>query len=438
MTNHDEVTEIDIPETDDKRTSLPDRAGAAMALAVDGKQPIASVFVGRAALHPFVFRKRVERIEGSPRAGHWVAVYSLEKPDQPQLFAYGLYNDRSEIAVRLVRWWGEIPDEAFWQESLQRAVSLRHDVLKLNQTADTYRLIHAESDGFPGLMIDRYGDVLSAEVFSYAMYYRAQAILEKLGAMVGTQHWLIQPSPLFLSQEGYDATIVKSPSLPSFVTVQENGVKFRVHFATGHKTGFFCDQRENRLQLSEFCRDKSVLDLCCYSGGFSVYAAKRGQASEVTGVDLDAEPLQLAKKNCDINQTRVRYVQSDAFAFMRDMIRLGKQYEVVVLDPPKLIRSRAELEEGTKKHFDLNKLAMQLVKPGGIMLSCSCAGLLGEAEFSNVIRSAAKATGFDEAGKSRPPRTVQVLAKHGAAADHPVVVHCPETEYLKSIWMRVW
>jgi 23S rRNA (cytosine1962-C5)-methyltransferase len=262
--------------------------------------------------------------------------------------------------------------------------------------------------------------------------------LEKLGKRMGTKHWLIQPSPLFLSQEGYDAQIIKSPELPAFVTVQEHGVKFRVHFATGHKTGFFCDQRDNRLRLSELVRDKTVLDLCCYSGGFSVYAAKRGQAAEVTGVDLDADPLQLAKKNCDINQTRVRFVQTDAFAFMRDMIRLGKQYDVVVLDPPKLIRSRAEIEEGTKKHFDLNKLAMQLVKPGGIMLSCTCAGLLPEAEFSNVIRSAAKATGFDENGKSRPPRTVQIFAKHGAASDHPIVAHCPETEYLKSIWMRVW
>lgn len=145
----------------------------------------------------------------------------------------------------------------------------------------------------------------------------------------------------------------------------------------------------------------------------------------------------MAKKNADINQTRVRFVQSDAFAFMRDMLRIGRQYDVIVLDPPKLIRSRAELEEGSKKHFDLNKLAMQLVKPGGILLTCSCAGLLDSESFQGIVRSAAKATGFDSEGKPHPPRTLQILHSTGAAPDHPVVAHCPETGYLKSIWARV-
>ncbi len=158
----------------------------------------------------------------------------------------------------------------------------------------------------------------------------------------------------------------------------------------------------------------------------------------MTGVDLDEKPLAVAAKNANLNQVRVRFVQSDAFGFMRDMQRVGKQYDVVVLDPPKLIRNRAELEEGTHKHADLNRLAMQLVKPGGIMLTCSCAGLLPEETFVGMVRSAAKATGYDEAGRPNPPRMVQIFSRHGASADHPVVAHCPETEYLKSIWMRVY
>lgn len=389
-------------------------------------------------LHPYVYRKRIQRMEGNPRAGDWVAVYHTEDQATPQLFAYGLYNDRSEIAIRLFSWWGAVPDDAYWTELLTRAVSLRRETLKLDASTDAYRVIHAEADGFPGLAIDRYGDVLSAEVFSEGMYQRAEQILEKLAPMCGTSSWLIQGSPMFLSQEGFDAPTVSSPNLPASMVVQEHGTKFRIHFGTGHKTGFFCDQRENRLKLAELAEGKSVLDLCCYTGGFSIQAAKLGKAAEVVGVDLDEEPLRLAKKNADMNHVRVKFAQADAFAYMRDLQRVGKLFDIVVLDPPKLIRTRNEIEEGTKKHFDLNRLAMQLVKPGGLLLTCSCAGLLSPDEFLNLIRSAAKATGFTPEGNPYPPRFAQVLSRHGAAADHPSVVHCPETEYLKSIWLRVW
>ena len=269
------------------------------------------------------------------------------------------------------------------------------------------------------------------------MYYRCQPILERIAKTLGTKHWLIQECPQFLSQEGQSVPNQSSEGMPPVLTITENGVKYRVHFGTGHKTGFFCDQRENRRMLAQFSNQRTVLDLCCYTGGFAVQAAKAGNATEVTGVDLDEEPLVIAKKNADINHTRVRFIQSDAFAFMRDMLRVGRQYDVVVLDPPKLIRSRNELEEGSKKHFDLNKLAIQLVKPGGILLTCSCAGLLDEASFQSIVRSAAKATGFDAEGKPNPPRTLQFLHTPGAAPDHPVVAHCPETGYLKSIWARV-
>lgn len=407
-----------------------------------------SVYVKWAMLHPNLFRKRIERIEGYPKAGDWVAVYSLDAPrgnvdsnegfdNAPRLFAYGIFNDRSEVSVRMYRWWGELPNESFWDELIDRAIDLRRNCLQLESLTNAYRVIHGEADGFPGLVVDRYADCLSAEVFSIGMYQRAEAILQKIATRLGTAHTLIQPSPTFLSHEGFDAPSISSSDLPTSVAIQEYGTKFRVHFGSGHKTGFFCDQRENRKRLADFCRDKTVLDLCCYSGGFAVQAAKLGGAAEVTAVDIDQEPLALAAKNANMNQVRVRYVQSDAFAFMRDMQRVDRQYDIVVLDPPKLIRNRAEIEEGSKKHADLNRLAMQLVKPGGLMLSCSCAGLLEEADFVQMIRAASKASGFDAEGKSNPPRNVQILSRAGAAADHPVALHCPETEYLKSIWMRV-
>jgi 23S rRNA (cytosine1962-C5)-methyltransferase len=279
--------------------------------------------------------------------------------------------------------------------------------------------------------------VLSAEVFSLAMATRAVDILERLGTRLGTKHWLVQPSPQLASQEGADFAPWNSPSLPPHVTVTEHGTRYRVHFGSGHKTGFFCDQRDNRFQVAQLCAGRSVLDVCCYTGGFAVMAAKLGGASDVTGIDLDEAPLEQAKQNAALNDVRVKFVQADAFAYMRDMLRAGRQYDMVVLDPPKLIRSRAEIEEGTKKHFDLNRLAMQLVRPGGLMLTCSCAGLLPESDFVRLVRSAARSSTRSAEEPYALPRPIQILARTGAAPCHPVSGNCPEAEYLKAVWLRL-
>jgi 23S rRNA (cytosine1962-C5)-methyltransferase len=195
--------------------------------------------------------------------------------------------------------------------------------------------------------------------------------------------------------------------------------------------------------LASFCQGKTVLDLCCYTGGFAIQAKKLGGATDVIGVDLDADPLELAKENANLNQVRIKFAQADAFAYIRDMFATGRTFDVVVLDPPKLIRSRAELEEGARKHFDLNRLAMRLVAPGGIMLSCTCAGLLSHDEFLRMIYASARQAGreiapaTEERGARHAARQVQILAKAGAAADHPVATNCPETEYLQAVFMRL-
>lgn len=395
---------------------------------VDPAGSIPAVYVRAKILHPLIYRKRVDRVEGA-QAGDLVAVYNADQ----QLSGYGLYNPRSEISVRML-WYGDaLPNEEAWCEKLTRAVSLRHDLLELPRHTDAYRLVHAESDGLSGIVIDRLGDVLSAEAFSLGMYQRGQAILDQLAAICGTKHTLLQASPHFVSQEGCNPPPRASGQLPEQITVEEYGTRFRVRFEGGHKTGFFCDQRENRKRLAEFCAGKHVLDLCCYTGGFAIQAARLGNAASVTGVDLDHQPLKLAKENANLNQVRVKFAQADVFSYMRDMQNHGRQFDVVVLDPPKLIRTRTEIEEGTRKHFALNRLAMQLVRPGGVLLSCSCAGLLQETEFISLIVAAARRAN-DDAG---PGREVRILGKSGAAADHPVIGSCLETEYLKAVWMVV-
>jgi 23S rRNA (cytosine1962-C5)-methyltransferase len=390
-------------------------------------------------LHPLVYNKRIARVDREAKAGDLVEV----RDSEGQQAGYGLFNPKSELALRMLSRGEELPDEAWWKARLEDAVRLRREILKLDDASDAYRLIHAEGDGLSGLVIDKLGDVLSVECFSVGMYQRAAAIVELLAPLVGTKHSLIRGGPATLAQEGFEAIDMASPELPKRVTIQEFGTRFRIDFAAGHKTGFFCDQRDNRRLLASFCQEKTVLDLCCYTGGFAIQAKKLGGAKEVIGVDLDAEPLELAKENANLNQVRVKFAQADAFAYIRDLSATGRTFDCVVLDPPKLIRSRAELEEGTRKHFDLNRLAMRLVAPGGIMLSCTCAGLLSHDEFLRLIYASARQAGReiapanDERGARHAVRHVQILAKQGASPDHPVATNCPETEYLQAVFMRV-
>jgi 23S rRNA (cytosine1962-C5)-methyltransferase len=408
-------------------------------LTVAAGDKLAAVWLKSVGLHPLIYRKRIARVDREAEAGDLVEV----RDGDGQRAGYGLYNPKSELALRMLSRGEEPPDEAWWRQRLEAAVKLRVEILRLNEVTDAYRLVHAEGDGLSGIVIDRLGDVLSVEAYSVGMYQRAEAMVELLAPLVGTKHYVVRGGPATLAQEGFEAAELASPELPRRVTIQEFGTRFRVDFAAGHKTGFFCDQRDNRRILASFCRDKSVLDLCCYTGGFAIQAKKLGGAKEVIGVDLDAEPLELAKENANLNQVRVKFAQADAFAYIRDMMAGGRTFDVVVLDPPKLIRSRAELEEGTRKHFDLNRLAMRLVAPGGLMVTCTCAGLLSHDEFLRLIYASARQAGREVApattdrGARHAVRDVQILAKYGAAADHPVATNCPETEYLQAVFMRL-
>jgi 23S rRNA (cytosine1962-C5)-methyltransferase len=242
-------------------------------------------------------------------------------------------------------------------------------------------------------------------------------------------------------QEGFLADPVRSPDLPDEVVVNEFGTRFGIRFEGAHKTGFFCDQRDNRRRLAEFCAGRSVLDLCCHTGGFAIQAGRLGKAAAVTAVDLDEKAIAIARDNARLNQQKVNFVHGDAFGYMRDMIANGRTFDVVVLDPPKLIRNRRELEEGTRTHLDLNRLALQLVADGGLFLSCTCSGLLSEADFIGLLQTAARQVGSAAEGKGGASRgkgySVQIIARTGAAPDHPVAADCPETEYLKAVWMRV-
>jgi 23S rRNA (cytosine1962-C5)-methyltransferase len=298
--------------------------------------------------------------------------------------------------------------------------------------------------------------VLSAEVFAGAMRPRVDDLLKRLGERLGTEHTMVKAAPESQGREGFDFEPYASPGCPKQVVVREFGTRFRVRFSGGHKTGFFCDQRDNRRKLAEFTEGRSVLDVCCYTGGFAVQAATLGKAADVTAIDLDEEAIAVAKENANLNQARIRFAHSDAFGWMRDALRQGRMWDVVVLDPPKLIRSRAEYEEGHRKHHDLNRLAISLVRPGGLLLTCTCAGLMDRDEFQRVVHAAARraekagsgaeveATSFlegDDGPAAFSPRirgrSLRIFDVTAAAADHPVSPECPETRYLSAIWAQV-
>jgi 23S rRNA (cytosine1962-C5)-methyltransferase len=209
--------------------------------------------------------------------------------------------------------------------------------------------------------------------------------------------------------------------------ITEHGVRFRVAPGSKHKTGFFLDQRDNRRFLASFCAGRKVLDLCCNTGGFAVYAKVLGGADEVTGVDLDEQALALARQNAGLNQVRVRFVQADLFPWLRDVIADGQRFDVVVLDPAKQTRDRDEIDFALKRYLDMNRLAMQAVVPGGIYLTCSCTGLISESDFLETLRRAAWQAG----------RTAQVLHVSGAGGDHPYLIHVQESRYLKAVFCRI-
>jgi 23S rRNA (cytosine1962-C5)-methyltransferase len=377
--------------------------------------------IARRSSHPWIFQKMVEKPATRLPPGSVVDVVDRDG----QWAGRGFYNSHSRIALRILTADpAEAIDEGFFARRLAQAVELRRAWLGLDAVSNAYRLVHAEGDGLSGLVVDRFGPVLVLEFFAAGMYrFRAaiQAALETHYS--GSRcYWFAEEH--VQKQESFDC---REPEPPPAEVITEHGVRFRVAPGSKHKTGFFLDQRDNRRALASFCGGKRVLDLCCNTGGFAVYARALGGAGEVVGIDIDESVIALAKGNANLNQARVRFVQADLFAWLRDVIPSGQRFDVVVLDPSKQTRDREEVGTALKRYLDMNRLALQAVAPGGIFLTCSCTGLVSEEAFLDTLRRAAWQAG----------RTVQVLRVAGAAADHPFLVHVPEGRYLKAVFCRV-
>jgi 23S rRNA (cytosine1962-C5)-methyltransferase len=383
--------------------------------------PVIQLKIERRSNHPWIFQKMVEKPVAKPKPGSLVDIVD----NTGAWVGRGFYNGHSRIALRvLTADPDEAVDEAWFARKIRAAVALRRDLLKLDQTTDAWRVVHSEGDGISGLVVDRYGDLLVVEFFSAGPFRYREWIYSALSKEFPGCRFYSFSEEHVQKQESFD---FRSPPAPEPSVITEHGLKFRASPGSGHKTGFFADQRDNREYLTRFTEGKRVLDICCNSGGFAIYAKARGGAEEVIGIDLDEEILEIAEKNARLNNTKVKFVQADLFPYLRDAHQRGEQFDVVVLDPAKLTRDREQVIAALKKYNDMNKLAMQVVKPGGILLTCSCTGLVSEDEFLDMIRRAAFYAG----------RTVQILKVTGAGADHPVMAHVKESRYLKAVFCRV-
>jgi 23S rRNA (cytosine1962-C5)-methyltransferase len=337
----------------------------------------------------------------------------------------GFYNGHSRIALRVLTTDpAEAIDEGLFARRLGRAIALRRDWLGLDAVTDAYRLVHSEGDGLSGLVIDRFGPILVLEFFAAGMYRFRSALQDILAGHYPDARFYWFAEEHVQKQESFDC---RPPEPPAPELITEHGLRFRVAPGSKHKTGFFLDQRDNRRTLAGFCAGRRVLDLCCNTGGFAVYAKVLGGAEEVIGIDLDEQAIALARQNANLNQARIRFVQADLFAWLRDVLPTGQRFDVVVLDPSKQTRDREEVAFALKRYLDMNRLALQAVAPGGVFLTCSCTGLVSEGEFLDTVRRAAWQAG----------RTVQVLRLAGAGADHPFLIHVPEGRYLKAVFCRV-
>lgn len=375
--------------------------------------------------HPWVFSGAIARVEGEPEEGEVVDVYTSKK----EFIACGHFQIGS-IAVRVLSFRQEPIDHAFWVRRLQVAKDLRCALGVLgNPQNNTYRLVHGEGDNLPGLIIDVYDHTAVMQAHSAGMHLDRMAVAEALEEVMGDviQHIYYKSettlpfkADLLATENGF----LKDGS-PENVAM-ENGLKFHVDWLKGQKTGFFVDQRENRALLERYAKGRNVLNMFCYTGGFSFYAM-RGGANLVHSVDSSAKAIDLTNENVSLNfpgDTRHQAFAEDAFKFLD---RMGDQYDLIILDPPAFAKHRDALRNALRGYTKLNAKAFEKIRPGGILFTFSCSQVVNKQDFRNAVFTAAAQSG----------RSVRILHQLTQPGDHPVNIYHPEGEYLKGLVLYV-
>jgi 23S rRNA (cytosine1962-C5)-methyltransferase len=372
--------------------------------------------------HLWIYAGFIHAVRGQPASGDLVDVVL---PDG-RFYARGLYNPASKIRIRVLTFDQEPITTTFWAERIAQAVRLRARIVF---DATAYRLIYGEADRLPGLIVDRYGDVLVMQTLSSGMDRRKALLADLLCEQTGADRVYLRNDAKSRALEGLSQmTGFLRGEGATTIEVKEGPARFLVDIARGQKTGWFCDQRENRLAAARLVRDKKVLEVFCHTGAFGIQAALAG-ASHVEGVDVSEDALSLARGHARLNgvEERCSYRMADAFDALRESGQKGPQFDVVFLDPPAFARSRQAVPRALAGYKDINLLGIRLTKPEGVIVTSSCSHHVSEAEFWNAIGRAARDAG----------RPLRLLEQRGQASDHPILATMPETRYLKCFIMQV-
>ena len=389
------------------------------------KPRMARPFFGR---HPWVYASAIARIEGDTEDGDEVDLFSKEG----QFIARGLINSRSRIRVRLYTWDQEQPlDADFWSRQLDQAIALRKKLFPVFGSQTGCRLVASEGDGLSGLTVDRYGDWLLVQLTSHALATRQDLLFDLLEQKLHPRGIWLRTEKGIRDLEGLQARdgLVRGAQPPRPLFLDEDGLQYGADVVEGQKTGFYLDQRENRLAAARYLSGSKVLDCFAYSGGFGITLAARGGAKQVLCVDVSEPALQLARANAELNGLgdRLTFRKGKAGEVLTELREAGELFDMVVLDPPKMARHRQSVSQALKGYFSLNRRAIDLLPPNGILVTCSCSGLVSREEFVSVLAAVSEDSG----------RPIQLLEVRGSAADHPVSVSCPESAYLKCVIARV-
>ncbi|EGN75726.1 Putative SAM-dependent methyltransferase [Idiomarina sp. A28L] len=375
--------------------------------------------------HPWVFSGAIHKIQGKPELGATINVVT----DKGEFLGVAAYSPHSQIRARIWSFTeGTEINHAFFRKRILAAQALRETLVE--PITNAYRIIAGESDGLPGVTIDRYADVLVLQLLSAGASYHQETITAVLHELYPDCKIYERSDVDVRQKEGLKlvtgARHGDAPTGP--IEIEENGLKINVDVIAGHKTGYYLDQRDARAAIRPYVKDKTVLNCFSYTGGFGLYAAAAG-AKEVVNVDMSQPSLDASIQNLALNgldASKVKHIKADVFTQLRTYAESGETFDVIVLDPPKFVDSKASLNRACRGYKDINRIAAKLLNPGGILFTFSCSGLLSSELFQKVVADACLDANRD----------LQIIARTSQAADHPVHIHYPEGWYLKGLILR--
>jgi 23S rRNA (cytosine1962-C5)-methyltransferase len=368
--------------------------------------------------HPWVFSGAVAKVSGNAESGETVEVSSHDG----EFLAIAAYSPHSQIVARVWDWRRRDIDAAFFRERVAAAAALRAALLPEHTAV---RLVHAESDGLPGVVMDRYRDIVVLQLSSAGAMRWRDAIVDAVDAVMSPVTIYERSDADVLKLEGLQPHVgmLRGAAPPAQAMIDEQGLKFGVDIAGGHKTGFYLDQRANRLRVRTLAAKREVLDCFCYTGGFTV-SALAGGAAHVTAIDSSGPALAALMHNATMNRLPApECIEGDVFQLLRKLRDQARSFDLIVLDPPKFAPTVAHADKAARAYKDINLLAFKLLRPGGLLFTFSCSGGVSQELFRKIVAGAALDAGVD----------AQIVEQFGAGADHPIALQFPEGEYLKGV-----